>query len=190
MLRVNEIFYSVQGEGHYTGTPSAFIRLSGCNLHCSFCDTEHLAHTNMTEEDIVAQVCEWPMKHVVITGGEPTMQNIAPLIRLLIAEGKDVQIETNGTYKLGEDFPPCWITCSPKDGGEVKLERIDELKVVYWGQNMSKYDHLKANIYSLQPLDTGDTENNKEITKKTFEYILEHPTWKMSLQTHKILEVR
>ena len=73
-MRVNEIFYSIQGEGRYTGTPAIFIRLAGCNLRCNFCDTEHQPYQDLTEEEIMRQIADFPADHVVITGGEPMLQ--------------------------------------------------------------------------------------------------------------------
>ncbi len=185
-MKVNEIFYSIQGEGVYTGTPAAFLRLAGCNMRCDFCDTSHEAFTEMTEEEIVEAVGRYPARHIVITGGEPALQLTATLLNALRGAGFFVQIETNGTMPLppGAD----WITCSPK--GEPRLQHIDELKVLYWGQDISHHESLPAKERRLQPLDTGDEERNKDITQLTLQYILEHPTWKLSMQTHKILGVR
>lgn len=189
-MRVNEIFYSLQGEGMHTGRAAVFLRLSGCNLHCSFCDTAHQEYTEMTEEEILHAILRYPTRHIVITGGEPTLQLTGHLIDLLHQAKYYIQIETNGTTPLpaGEDVD--WITCSPKEGGPVRIQRIDELKVVYQGQDMSQYDQLHAQCYSLQPLDCGDKERNKDILKKTIDYIQQHPIWKLSLQTHKILRMR
>ena len=73
-MKVNEIFYSLQGEGVFTGAAAIFVRLAGCNLHCDFCDTKHEDYTIFTEEEIVKAISDYPAKHVVITGGEPTLQ--------------------------------------------------------------------------------------------------------------------
>lgn len=187
--KVNEIFYSLQGEGHFTGTPAVFVRLSGCNLKCSFCDTDFRAFTEMSEQDIVNEVCKYPATHVVITGGEPSLQLTSSLVTLLHDAGKYVQIETNGTICLPEGCNIDWITCSPKYK-EVKLSHIDELKVVYEGQDMSQYNSLEAKEYRLQPCDTQDENKNSEILKQTIDFLLKNPKWKLSLQTHKILNVR
>lgn len=192
-MRVNEIFYSLQGEGYYTGTPAVFVRLSGCNLKCPFCDTQHETFVEMSEEEIVSAVKAFPARHVVITGGEPTLQLSATLISLLHACGMFVQIETNGTRELPEGCDIDWITCSPKDGGRIAIQRIDELKVVFMDdkrQDMSQYAVISAREYRLQPLDTQNAERNQEIVNNTVNYILENPKWKLSLQTHKILNVR
>ncbi|HJH76725.1 MAG TPA: 7-carboxy-7-deazaguanine synthase QueE [Prevotellaceae bacterium] len=190
-MRVNEIFYSLQGEGYFTGTPAVFVRFSGCNLSCSFCDTEHTSFTEMSEEDIVREVCAYPAAHVVITGGEPTMQLTASLVDRLHAAGKYVQIETNGTYPLPEGCRVDWITCSPKYR-PVVLTHIDELKVVFQTpeQDMSQYDGMEAQVYSLQPCDVNDDRRNAVILKDAVEYCLSHPKWRLSLQTHKIINVR
>ena len=86
IYRVNEIFYSLQGEGYYTGTPAVFLRFSGCNRRCSFCDTDHFAGTDMTAAQIVAAVAAFPSRHLVITGGEPALQLDSDLLRAIKAE--------------------------------------------------------------------------------------------------------
>ena len=187
-MRVNEIFYSLQGEGRHTGTPAVFVRLAGCNLKCSFCDTDFAAHTEMTEEEIVARVAAFPASLVVLTGGEPTLQITSRLLGLLHEAGKRVHIETNGTHPL-PDGPIDWVTCSPK-GAPLHIGRIDELKVVYEGQDMSQYDGIEAQCYSLQPCDTGNAARNLQLQRQTIDYILQHPKWHLSLQTHKLLNIR
>lgn len=189
-MRINEIFYSLQGEGHYTGTPAVFVRLAGCNLRCSFCDTEFESYTEMTEAQIVDAVLQYPTQHVILTGGEPTLQLTSSLLEALGQAQRIVHIETNGTHPLPEG-PLHWVTCSPK-GAPLRIQRIDELKVVYQGQDLSEYDHIQPQpqAFSLQPCDTGDADRNREILQQTIHYILQHPKWKLSLQTHKIINVR
>ena len=189
LMKINEIFYSLQGEGHYTGTPAVFVRFAGCNLKCSFCDTDFTSFTEMTEDDIVRKIGQYPTNHIVITGGEPTLQITASLVSKLHDAGKYVQIETNGTNVLPDGCNIDWVTCSPKYKA-VRLQHIDELKVVFEGQDMSQYDCLTASEYRLQPCDTQDEEKNKEILRQTIDFILKNPKWKLSLQTHKILNVR
>lgn len=190
-MRVNEIFYSLQGEGHYTGTPAVFIRFSGCNLKCSFCDTDHSAYTEMTEDEIVSKACSFPARHAVITGGEPLLQITPSLVEKLHREGFYVQMETNGTMPLPEGCNVDWITCSPKYEA-VRLERIDELKVVYEGDDgkVDKLGETKAKVYSLQPCDVKDEAENRRNLKGAIDYCLKRPRWRLSLQVHKIIEVR
>lgn len=187
-MRINEIFYSLQGEGRYTGTPAVFVRMAGCNLRCSFCDTDFQSFTEMTEEEIVTRVLHYPTLHVIITGGEPTLQLNTRLLQLLHEAGRLVHLETNGTQPLPEG-PLHWVTCSPKYAA-LKIQRIDELKVVYQGQDMAPYEAIQAQVYSLQPCDTGDAERNKQLLQGAIAYILAHPQWNLSLQTHKIINVR
>lgn len=194
LYKINEIFYSLQGEGLHTGTPAVFLRLSGCNLKCPFCDTKHESFTEMTEKQIVEQVSAFPSRTIVITGGEPMLQLTATLTQLLHNAGFAIHIETNGSRLIPEGAEIDWITCSPKDGGKVIIQRIDELKVVYMGkeynQDMAQYDDMPATEYRLQPLDTGDEAQNLTVRQQTIDYILANPKWKLSLQTHKILNVR
>lgn len=186
-MKINEIFYSLQGEGRYTGTPAVFIRFSGCNLKCSFCDTIHQKATELTEEQIITKIKEYPSKFVVLTGGEPSMQVTAEFVEKLHDNGYYVTIETNGTFMCPDSID--WITCSPKYK-KVVLNRIDELKVVYQGQDMKQYNHLAAKEYYLQPCDYKNKELNQDNIDKTINFIKNHPKWKLSLQTQKILNVQ
>ena len=201
-MKVNEIFYSLQGEGHYTGTPAVFVRFAGCNLRCWFCDTDFEKGVEMSEDEIVEAVLQYPTRYVVITGGEPTLQITASLCDKLHAHGLYLMMETNGTRPLPEGCQIDWITCSPKlidvEEGKrkiatIRLRHIDELKVVFEDsstQDMALYEQIPATEYRLQPCDTQDPLCNQAILNKTIKYILQHPKWKLSLQTHKILHVR
>lgn len=186
-LKINEIFYSLQGEGYFTGTPAVFVRFSGCNLKCTFCDTDHSPFTEMTGEDILSEIKQYPAKHIVITGGEPSLQLTHGIVQLLHENGYYVQVETNGTIPLPDNID--WITCSPKSE-EIVLQRINELKVLFDGNKPIHMPDVNAEVYSLQPLDSGDKQRNQEITGATIEYILKHPKWRLSLQTHKLLDIR
>ena len=201
-MKVNEIFYSLQGEGYYSGTPAVFVRFSGCNLCCPFCDTQHEHGREMSEEEIVAEVAKYPAKHVVITGGEPSLQLTESLVNKLHTAGKYVAVETNGTHPLPENVD--WITLSPKNafvaGAEVVLPRADEIKVIYDALHdpatqLSTFhlspltSHLSPFTF-LQPCDTGDAAKNRQLTAATVEYIKSHPQWRLSLQIHKILDIQ
>lgn len=187
MLKVNEIFYSLQGEGYFTGTPAVFVRLSGCNLKCSFCDTDHSPFIEMSTADIIAASSVFPAKHMVITGGEPGLQVDYDFIDELHSAKFFVQIETNGTLPLPDNID--WITCSPKTSS-IALNKVNELKVLFDGQKPIFTPMVDAEVLSLQPLDTGNPEANKKITDATIKYILNHPEWRLSLQTHKLLDIR
>ena len=200
-LRVTEIFYSLQGEGTNTGVPAVFVRLAGCNLKCWFCDTDFSRYTEMTEEDILNKVCDFPSEAVIITGGEPTLQLNARLIQLLHEAGKTVLLETNGTLPLPDDYPVDWIVCSPKaiqhadrewELHPLRIQHIDELKVVYEDnplQPMHLYEQIPAEEYCLQPCDTGDAVRNSEVLQAAIRYVKDHPRWRLSLQTHKLLNI-
>lgn len=180
-MRLNEIFYSIQGEGYFTGTPAVFIRLSGCNLKCPFCDTDHTRFVEKTENEIVRMASQYPCHHAVITGGEPSLQLTESFVRKLKEAGFFVQVETNGTRPLPNNVD--WVTCSPKEYGEVVLRNPNEVKIVYIGQDLGKYDDMTAGVYYLQPCSCENTE-------KVVEYIKEHTKWRLSLQTQKILHLR
>lgn len=195
-MRVNEIFHSLQGEGYNSGTPAVFIRFSGCNLQCPFCDTQHESGTEMTEREVVEVVKHLAPRSslVVITGGEPALQLTASLVDALHEIGKRVAVETNGTLSLPPNVD--WITLSPKNawlGDEAVpvLTRADELKVLYDGSHdPSSFDSLAATHRFLQPMDTGDANRNADLMQQAADYCLQHPQWRLSLQIHKILNIR
>lgn len=191
-MKVNEIFYSLQGEGYYTGTAAVFVRLSGCNLRCPFCDTDHQSGMEMTEEAIVEAVCQHPARHVVITGGEPSLFLTASLVDALHKAGRYVAIETNGTKQLPENVD--WITLSPKDAfvesAAPAISRCNEIKVVFDGNDIPNYSHITAEHHFLQPCDTGNSDKNASIVQGATSYILSHPEWRLSLQTHKIINIQ
>ena len=194
-MRVNEIFYSLQGEGCRAGTPSVFLRLAGCNLACPFCDTDHRPARELTPEQVIAELeaCS-PCRNVVITGGEPSLQLTAAFVEALHGRGYHVSVETNGTRPLPPGID--WVTCSPKfafcPGAELAPGHIDELKVVYTGpqQDMTPYSAIKARVRCLQPCDTGNAETNRLITEGAVSWVMAHPGWRLSLQTHKLLGLR
>jgi len=197
VYRINEIFYSLQGEGFWTGTPMVFVRMSGCNLHCPFCDTDHLEYHEMGAEEIVEEAVKagGECGRVCVTGGEPSMQLDHPLVDALHRAGFKVHIETNGTRALPEGVD--WITLSPKedvDGlkgtGKVVLKRADEIKVVYQGDVNPRWTAFPADWHFLQPCDTGDPSRNGELIAETIGFIQRHPRWRLSLQTHKLLNIR
>lgn len=193
-MKINEIFYSLQGEGINTGVPAVFIRFSGCNLRCPFCDTQHETGTHMTVEEVIAEVRRYPAPIVVLTGGEPSLFITSEFVdRLKTETNKRVCIETNGTHQLPDNID--WVTLSPKDQftdiatGSVVLSHCDELKLVY-PSHPEAYDHINATHRLLQPCDTGNEVRNREITQSAIEYCLTHTQWRLCLQTHKIVDVK
>ena len=191
MYRINEIFYSLQGEGHWTGTPMVFVRFSGCNLKCPFCDTDFRSYEEMSGEELVEEVrrVAGECRRVVFTGGEPSLQLDQALVDALAAEGFRMHIETNGTHLLPEGLD--WVTLSPKTDivgmvgrPEVVLPRADELKLVFHGgADPQKWLGFPATYYYLQPCSGRNTV-------EVVDYVLAHPVWQVSLQTHKILNIR
>lgn len=180
MKKINEIFYSLQGEGYHTGTPAVFVRFSGCNLKCSFCDTAHEEGMMMEDKAIVEAVSRFPATWVILTGGEPGLWVDEALVEALHNAGKQVAIETNGTCRLPENID--WVTCSPKEGAILKVEKVDEVKVVFLGQDVASYLSIPARHYFLQPCSCLNTS-------EVVQYIKEHPLWRLSLQTHKLIDI-
>lgn len=179
--KVNEIFESLQGEGWFTGTPAVFLRFSGCNRKCSFCDTAHQSGTEMSTRQILDAISAFKSRHLVITGGEPALQIDSDLVKAIKDLGFFIQIETNGSKALPEGID--WVTCSPKDQ-PWEIGHIDELKIVYQGQDVEAIaQHLPADHLCLQPLSGSNIP-------ETIDYCLNHPTWRLSLQTHKLIDIR
>lgn len=181
MKKINEIFYSLQGEGFYTGTPAVFIRFSGCNLTCSFCDTRHEEGVLMSDEEILAEVKKYPAVTVILTGGEPGLYVDSEFVALLHQAGRYVCIETNGTCALPDNID--WVTCSPKQGVKLGITCMDEVKVVYEGQDIAVYELLPAEHFFLQPC------SGKNVSE-TVACVMDHPKWRLSLQTHKLIDIR
>ena len=184
MKRVNDIFYSLQGEGRNTGRAAIFIRFAGCNLKCPFCDTDFSQYEEMSDEDILNRIKSYPSRFVVLTGGEPSLQVDKQLVDLLHSHGYELAMETNGTHPIVDGID--WITCSPK--GNTQIKRCNELKCIFEEDTQKPDDHgICADYKYLQPCDVQDTERNVQIVKRCFDYILQHPEWRMSLQTHKLV---
>ena len=209
MYTVKEIFYTLQGEGAQTGRPAVFCRFSGCNLWtgreedradaiCNFCDTDFVGvgpdggkfPTAGALADAVRS--RWPNDHagrpfVVCTGGEPLLQLDDAAVDALHAAGFEVAIETNGTR-----LPPSgvdWICVSPKAGSETTLRRGNELKLVFpqEGAPPERFVDWDFAHFFLQPMDGPELQQN---ILGAVAYCLEHPRWRLSLQTHKLLGIR
>ena len=210
MRKINEIFYSLQGEGHHEGYPSVFIRFSGCNLSCPFCDTKHDKGIFMDDDAIIHAVKLYKADWIVLTGGEPALSIDADFIHLLRrATGKKIAIETNGTVPLPDGID--WITCSPKTGicrpgglkpGEepsnpdfanVVIPYANEIKVVDVGQDLDPYFSLKCKgedtIMYLQPCYVPDEEEFAKKRLRTVRRVLADPRWTLSVQLHRFLGI-
>lgn len=194
--KINEIFYSLQGEGRWAGRAAIFIRFSGCNLKCPFCDTNFEAKTIMSEESILQLLATYkPCDFVVLTGGEPTLQVTREFIDALHSAGYYVAMETNGTRPV-EELGVDWVTCSPKVAyqkqGTPRLAHADEVKVVYDGLKEHQPDDcgIPSDNYYVQPCDVGDPVRNANIIEACVQWVKQHPIWKLSLQQQKILNVR
>lgn len=198
MKRINEIFYSLQGEGHHTGYPSVFIRFSGCNMKCSFCDTHHEDGVLMTDDDIVRAVRLYQADWVVLTGGEPGLWIDEDFVNLLKkATGKKIAIETNGSVSLPSGID--WVTVSPKGGiggvapYAIRVERADEVKVVDLGQPLDDYFNLpcigEKTLMYLQPCFTDDDRTRRLNRLSTVRRVLADPRWTLSVQLHRFLGI-
>ena len=178
MRKVNEIFYSLQGEGFYSGTAAIFVRFSGCNLHCDFCDTNHQNGKLLSREEILEKISKFESKHLIFTGGEPTLSVDYDFVQFFKDAGYYIQIETNGTNPVPENID--WVTCRPKE--DCILTSADELKVVYTGQDLNLYNNFSAKHKYLQPCSMKNTSEVIEIIKH-------HPQWKLSVQLHKLIGI-
>jgi 7-carboxy-7-deazaguanine synthase (Cx14CxxC type) len=205
---VKEIYYTLQGEGMHAGRPAVFCRFSGCNLwngkeesrataFCQFCDTDFAGTDGpgggsySTAEEL-AHVIDalWPSNagserpYVVCTGGEPLLQLDSSLIYTMHAAGMIVAVETNGTLPAPEGID--WLCVSPKANAKLRLRSGHELKLVYPqdGADPSRFVSLNFKHFLLQPMDGPSREVHTRLAAK---YCLNHPQWRLSLQTHKLL---
>jgi 7-carboxy-7-deazaguanine synthase len=206
---IKEIFYTLQGEGTHAGRPAVFCRFSGCNLWsgresdraaavCKFCDTDFVGTDGelggkYAESDMLARTIDslWPTsylpsKYVVFTGGEPLLQLDAALIDSMHACGFEIAIETNGTIAVPSGVD--WICVSPKIGAALVVRKGSELKVVIpqIGQTLQEYESLQFDNFFVQPMDGPDLERN---TRLAIDVCKRNPKWKLSLQTHKLLQI-
>lgn len=199
MRRINEIFYSLQGEGRMAGTPAVFVRFSGCNLKCAFCDTNHQDGILMSDEEIIAEIVKYPAEWIILTGGEPALWIDEKFIDdIKMGSGKKIAIETNGSCPLPSNID--WVTVSPKrgfDGAEdyeIKVRRADELKVVFLDQDLEPYFDLecieKGTYFCLQPCFDANPEKWRSNIDSTVNKVLSDPRWHLSAQIHRWLEIK
>lgn len=206
---VKEIFYTLQGEGLHTGRVAVFCRFSGCNLWsgreldrakaiCPFCDTDFVGidgqsggKFNSAQALVEQVVAHWPRQlpgrpYVVCTGGEPLLQLDNALIEAFHQAGLEVAVETNGTLPLPPGID--WVCVSPKAQAPLVLQSGDELKLVFpqIGALPDKFQQLNFKYFFLQPLANSQQVEN---TRLAVHYCLKHPQWRLSLQTHKLLEI-
>lgn len=207
--KVKEIYYTLQGEGAHTGRPAVFCRFTGCNLWsgreedrssavCQFCDTDFRGTDGLnggkyTANELADKVVEqWEAgmnqgkPYVVCTGGEPLLQLDEKMVKAFHEKGIEVAIETNGTK-----LPPRgidWICMSPKAGADLVLRKGNELKLVFpqLGAEPELFESLDYDHFYLQPMDGPNTEKNIQLAIK---YCLQNPKWRLSLQTHKMINI-
>jgi 7-carboxy-7-deazaguanine synthase len=206
---VHEIFYTLQGEGANTGRPAVFCRFAGCNLWtgreedrasaiCRFCDTDFVGTGGpgggrFVSADRLADAvaAAWPSggndrRFVVCTGGEPLLQLDGELLEAFHRRGFEVAVETNGTVPPPDGID--WLCVSPKAGSTLVVRAGDELKLVYpqAGAEPERFEGLAFTHFYLQPMDGPAREAN---TGAALRYCLDHPRWRLSLQTHKLLGI-
>lgn len=191
-----EHFYTLQGEGMYSGQAAYFIRLGGCDVGCVWCDVKDSwdasKHPVMTVEEIAAVASAHPGRIAVITGGEPGMHNLTAICKALHHEGFRVHIETSGAHPLSGKLD--FITLSPKKFKaplEENMELADELKIVVynksdfaWAEEHAVKVGKKCKLY-LQP----EWSRIDAMTPLIIDYIKQHPQWQLSLQTHKYINI-
>lgn len=207
---VKEIFYTLQGEGLRAGRPAVFCRFAGCNLWsgreadranaiCRFCDTDFVLTADDPDGGKFASASalaqrirsHWPAgrshRYVVLTGGEPLLQVDSTLLEALHAEGFEIAVETNGTLPVPVGID--WICVSPKAGAPLVQTCGHELKLVWpqTGLDPQQLECLEFTSFLLQPMDGPLRVAN---TRTAIEYCKAHPKWRLSVQTHKVLEIR
>ena len=191
-----ETFHSVQGEGYWTGVNAFFIRLGGCDVGCPWCDTKQSwnakRHPKCSVTELEAAVKTTHPAIVVITGGEPLMHDLNPLTQALHDSGMRVHLETSGAHPLSGDFD--WITLSPKKSKppvESIYDRVQELKVVVANSSDLEWAEMQAEKVPATTFKYLQPEWNTPASGELiFNYVLAHPDWRISLQTHKFMRVR
>ena len=196
MLPLMEAFYTIQGEGYHSGKSAFFLRIGGCDVGCHWCDVKESWNADLhppTEiHKMINQILAYPVKTVVVTGGEPLMWNMQPLTDSLHNKGMSVHIETSGAYPLSGDFD--WICLSPKKNNPPKeaiIPKANELKVIIHNRNDFKWAEQFASLCSLdcklylQP----EWSKAKEMMPEIVDYVMNNPKWNISLQSHKYMNI-
>lgn len=199
-LKVNEIFYSLQGEGAQTGKPVIFIRLSGCNLRCSFCDTKHEEGSEMTLDTILTKVKEQSTvcNYIIFTGGEPLLQLNEDILQFFVDSGYFIGLESNGTIPISHNMRNLihHITISPKKVDKMlkvnfKDVYINEIRIPLKKEQKITGEQLRllpyAEKYYISPIFEVSTENTVQNIHWCLSYSLQNPIWNLSVQLHKIL---
>ena len=191
-----ETFHSVQGEGAWTGVNAFFIRLGGCDVGCPWCDTKHSwnakRHPLKSTEEMAEVAKAANPAIVIITGGEPLMHDLNPLTVAIKKLGMQVHLETSGAHPVSGNFD--WVTFSPKQFKPPHpsiYPRASELKVVIANQQDLEWAEQQARLVSAETVKYLQPEWNTTLSKDlVFNYVLQHSQWRISLQTHKLLEIR
>ncbi|MBL1265482.1 7-carboxy-7-deazaguanine synthase [Candidatus Methylomicrobium oryzae] len=215
--KIKEIFYTLQGEGAHTGRPAVFCRFSKCNLWsgkeenraeaiCTFCDTDFIGTDGVNGGlyeiplDLAKKVYKlWPKQSserpfVVCTGGEPLLQMDRPLIDAFHQQGFEVAVETNGTLPIPQGID--WVCVSPKGQSKIVVTDCNELKLVFPQDNAmpEQFDYIKADYFYLTPMSVPNSKKPGNLaqdphTQQTIQYCLDHPKWRLNLQTHKLIDI-
>lgn len=190
-LNVNEIFYSLQGEGVRQGAASIFIRLTRCNLACEFCDTDFENGQDMTLEEIEKVIKVFPCRWIVWTGGEPTLQLTDSCLQFFRDRGYKQAVETNGTRAVPSLID--YITCSPKGNYRKAKEVVpaaDEVRIpIRAGGKLPPIEELpEAGKYFISPVFDGDRINPENVAY-CVKLVQDNPIWNLSLQIHKLIHI-
>jgi 7-carboxy-7-deazaguanine synthase len=191
-----ETFHSIQGEGFWMGVNAFFIRLGGCDVACPWCDTKiswnAKLHPHKSIIDLLEEIKLTNPAIIIITGGEPLLHDLNPLTEILHQNNFRVHLETSGAHPFSGQFD--WVTFSPKmfkPPHQSIYDQVNELKVVIKNQADFLWAEEQASKINPQALKYLQPEwNTPESQKLVFEYVLKHPQWRVSLQTHKLLGVR
>ena len=195
-LPIMEMFYTIQGEGKYAGTPAYFIRLGGCDIGCHWCDVKESwdkdAHPKMYTQEIIEKIPK-EVRYVIITGGEPCMYNLEELTSALKKKGIQINLETCGAYEIKGHFD--WICLSPKKRKlpiESSLKKAHELKVIIYNQDDFKFaEGFSQKVpLSCEKYIQVEWSQRSKLQNKVINYTLNNPKWKISTQIHKYLNIR
>lgn len=195
-LPLVESFYSIQGEGYNTGRAAWFIRMGGCDVYCPWCDSKNTwnpdSHPLTPVEDIIGEIISSPAANVIITGGEPLMHNLNPLCSGLKDKGYNIFLETSGTHPLSGYFD--WICLSPKKHCPPQsqvLRAADELKAVISGEDDFEWaEKCRAEAKDgCLPFLQAEWTHRDRVMPVIIDYVKRHPMWRISLQTHKFMNI-